>query len=207
MMKAPRLDDISNEIRVAAGDGGVTGLTYLGNMIYRESCFPEQMNESIFITIPKLNVTAKCEKHHTISLKSHVTKQALRAIMYQIRGRTLNEIANIVYGFMPGRGTRNVILGLRRLVERAIEKQKDVYVCFIDYSKAFETVKHEPLIELLQSLDSDPQDVKIRGNHFWNQNQQVAVRYKGQISESMSIKQGVRMDAWLLRINLLCTLK
>ena len=57
---------------------------------------------------------------------------------------------------MSDRGTRNANFVLRRLVERMIEKQKYVYVCFIDYSKAFDTVKHEPLIEL-QSLDIDPQ--------------------------------------------------
>ena len=71
-----------------------------------------------------------------------------------------------------------------------IGKQKDVYVCFIDYSKAFDTVKHEPLIELLQSLDIDPQDVKLLANLYWNQ--QVVVRHNGEISESISIKQGVR---------------
>ena len=93
---------------------------------------------------------------------------------------------------MPDRGTRNAIFVLRRLVERMIEKQKDVYVCFIDYtySKAFDTVKHEPLIELLQSLDIDPHDVKLLANLYWNQ--QAAVRHNGEISESISIKQGVR---------------
>ena len=38
---------------------------------------------------------------------------------------------------------------VKRLVERSVEKQKDVYTCFIDYSKAFDTVKHESLVELL----------------------------------------------------------
>ena len=57
---------------------------------------------------------------------------------------------------MPDRGTRNAIFVLRRSVERMIEKQKDVYVCFIDYIKALDTVKHEPLIKLLHSLDIDP---------------------------------------------------
>ena len=69
---------------------------------------------------------------------------------------------------------------LRRLLERMIGKQKDVYVCFIDYSKAFDTVKHEPLIELLQSLDIDPQDVKLLANLYWNQ--QAAERHNGEIS-------------------------
>ena len=78
---------------------------------------------------------------------------------------------------MHDRGTRNAIFVLRRLVERMIEKQKYVYVCFIYYSKAFDTVMHEPLIELPQSLDIDPQDVKLLANLYWNQ--QAKVRHNG----------------------------
>ena len=50
--------------------------------------------------------------------------------------RSLMEISQVQYGFMPDRGTRNAIFVLRRLVERSIQKQKDVFTCFIDYSKA-----------------------------------------------------------------------
>ena len=190
MRKAPGPDDITTEMLVAAGGRGVTEITNLANMMYSEGRFPEQMYKSIFITIPKVKGSAKCEKHRTLSLMSHVTKLVLRVIMNRIRGRTLSEISEVQYGFMPDRGTRNAIFVLRRLVERMIEKQKDVYVCFIDYRKAFDTVKYEPLIELLQSLDIDPQDVKLLANLYWNQ--QAAVRHNGEISESISIKQGVR---------------
>ena len=190
MRKAPGPDDITTEMLVAAGGRGVTEITNLANMMYGEARFPEQMYKYIFITIPKVKGTAKCEKHRTISLMSHVTKLVLRVIMNRIRGRTLSEISEVQYGCMPYRGTRNAIFVLRRLVERMIEKQKDVYVCFFDYSKAFDTVKHEPLIQLLQSLDIDPQDVNLLANLYWNQ--QAAVRHNGEISESISIKQGVR---------------
>ena len=110
-------------------------------------------------------------------------------IMNRLRGRTLSEISEVQYGFMPDRGTRNAIFVLRRLVERMIEKQIDGYICFIDYSKAFDTVRHEPLIELLQSLDIGPQDVKLLPNLYWNQ--KATVRHNGEFSESISIKQGV----------------
>ena len=166
MRKVPGPDDITTEMLVAAGGRGVTEITNLANMMYSEGRFPEQMYKSIFNTITKVKGTAKCEKHRTLSLMSHVTKLVLRVIMNRIRGRTLSEISEVQYGFMPDRGTRNAIFVLRRLVERMIEKQKDVYVCFIDYSKAFDTVKHEPLIELLQSLDIDPQDVKLLANLY-----------------------------------------
>ena len=51
-------------------------------------------------------------------------------------------------------------------------------------------MKHEPLIELLQSLDIDTQDVKLLANLYWNQ--QAAVRHNEEINESISIKQRVR---------------
>ena len=53
MRKAPRRDDITTEMLVAAGGRGVTDITNLANMMYSEGRFPEQMYKSIFITIPK----------------------------------------------------------------------------------------------------------------------------------------------------------
>ena len=181
---------MTTEMLVAAGERGVTEITNLANMIYSEGRFPEQMYKSIFITIPKVKGTSKCEKHRTISLMSHATKLVLMVIMNRLRGRTLCEISEVKYGFMPDRGRRNAIFVLKRLVERMTEKEKAVYVCFIDYSKALDTVKHEPLIELLQSLDIDPQDIKLLANLYWNQ--QAAVRHNEEFSESISIKQEVR---------------
>ena len=166
MRKAPGPDDITTEMFVAAGGRGVTEITNLSNMMYSEGRFPELKYKSIFITIPKVKGAAKYEKHRTISLMGHVTKLVLRVIMNRLRGRTQSEISEVQYGFMPDRGTRKAIFVLKRFVERMIENQKDVYVCFIDYRKAFDTVKHKPLIELLQSLDIDPQDVKLLANLY-----------------------------------------
>ena len=51
--------------------------------------------------------------------------------------------------------------------ERAIEKQKDIYACFIDYSIAFDTVRHEPLIDRLKAVDVDSHDVQLLANLYW----------------------------------------
>ena len=80
-----------------------------------------------------MNGATKCEKHRTICLMSHITKPVLRILINRIRGKTLQEVSPEQYGFMPDKGTRNAIFVLKRLVE----KQKDVYTCFID------TVKHD----------------------------------------------------------------
>ena len=101
-----------------------------------------------------------------ISLMSHVTKLVLRIVINRIRGRTLDDIAPVQYGFMQAKGTGNAIFVLRKLVERSVEKQRDVYTCFIDYSKAFDTVKHESLVELLQSLDVDKSETRLLTNLY-----------------------------------------
>ncbi|GFO37389.1 RNA-directed DNA polymerase from mobile element jockey-like [Plakobranchus ocellatus] len=42
------------------------------------------------------------------------------------------------FGFMSDKGARNAIFTLSMLMERCIEMQKDLHLCFIDYSKAFD---------------------------------------------------------------------
>ena len=109
---------------------GIADLTKLSNMIYIQGGFPSELNKSIFITLPKVNGATICEKHRTISLMSHITKLVLRIVINRIRGRTLQKESPEQYGFMPDKGTRNVIYVLKRL-ERSVEKQTDVYTCFI----------------------------------------------------------------------------
>ena len=178
--KSPGPDGITTEMLVAAGEIGILELTELSNMIHNQGSFPNELNKSIFITLPKVNGTIKCEKHRTISLMSHVTKLVLRIVINKIRGRTLDEIAPVQYGFMPDKGTGNAIFVLRRLVERSVEKQRNVYTCFIDYSKAFDNVNHESLVELLQSLDVDKSETRLLTNLYWKQT--AAVRCGDDIS-------------------------
>ena len=130
-------------------------------MMYKEGCFLENINNSIFITIPKVSGTAKCEKQLTISLMSHITKLDLRVLMNRLRARSLMEMSQVQYGSMPHRGIRNAILVIHRLVERSMQKQKDVFTCFIDYNKTFDTVKHASMFDLLSSVDIESHDIKL----------------------------------------------
>ena len=62
MNKSPCPDNITTEMIVAAGDIGITELTKLDNMMYVQENFPSDLNESIFIVLPKVNGTLKCGK-------------------------------------------------------------------------------------------------------------------------------------------------
>ena len=52
---------------------------------------------------------------------------------------------DIQSGFRKGRGTRDQIANIRWIMEKAREFQKNIYFCFIDYTKAFDCVDHNKL--------------------------------------------------------------
>ena len=51
-----------------------------------------------------------------------------------------HEFPNVQAGFRKGRGTRDQIANIRWILEKAREIQKNIYFCFIDYTKAFDHV-------------------------------------------------------------------
>ena len=52
------------------------------------------------------------------------------------------ELPDVQAGFRKGRGTRDQIANIHWIIEKAREFQKNIYFCFIDYAKAFESVHH-----------------------------------------------------------------
>ena len=52
------------------------------------------------------------------------------------------ELPNIQAGFRKGRGTRDQFTNIHWIIKKAREFQKNIYFCFIDYTKAFDYVDH-----------------------------------------------------------------
>ena len=63
-----------------------------------------------------------------------------------------HELPDVQAGFRKGRGIRDQIANIRWITERAREFQKNIYLCFIDYAKAFDCVDHNQLWKILQDM-------------------------------------------------------
>ena len=55
-------------------------------------------------------------------------------------------------GFRKGRGTRDQIANICWIIEKAREFQKNIYFCFIDYAKTFDSVDHNKLWKILKEM-------------------------------------------------------
>ena len=63
------------------------------------------------------------------------------------------ELPDVQAGFRKGRGTRNQIANIHWIIEKVRKFQKNIYLCFIDYAKAFDCVDHSKLWEILNEME------------------------------------------------------
>ena len=63
-----------------------------------------------------------------------------------------HELPNVQAGFRKGKGTRDQITNICRIIKKAREFQKNIYFCFIDYAKAFDCVDHNKLWNILKEM-------------------------------------------------------
>ena len=61
-----------------------------------------------------------------------------------------HELPYIKARFRKGRGTRDQIANIHWIMDKAREFQKNIYFCFIDYTKDFDCVDHNKLWRILQ---------------------------------------------------------
>ena len=83
---------------------------------------------------------------------SHASKVMLKILQARLQQYTSQEIPDVQAGFRKGTGTRNQIVNIHWIIENAREFKKNIYFCFIDYTKAFDYVDHNKLWKTLKEM-------------------------------------------------------
>ena len=97
----------------------------------------------------------------TIALISHASKVMLKILQVRLQWHVNCEFPDVQAGFRKGRGTRDQIVNIRWIMEKAREFQKNIYVCFIDYAKAFDCVDHNKLENSERVGNTRPPDLLL----------------------------------------------
>ena len=134
-------------------------------------------------------------EYRTISSISHVLKLFLKIVHSRIYTKCEENIGRSQFGFKNGFGTREALFSIQVLIQRCRDVNVDVYACFVDYEKAFDTVQHDKLITILQEIGLDGRDIRLIANLYWNQT--ADIRINNQTSEEIPIMRGVRQGCVL----------
>ena len=116
-------------------DDAVKVLHSICHQIWKTQQWPQDWKRSVFIPIPRKGNAKECSNYHTVALISHTSKVMLEIIQVRLQQYMNCEFTDVQAGFRKGRGTRDQISNI--FWKRAREFQKNIYLCFIDYAKAF----------------------------------------------------------------------
>ena len=79
--------------------------------------------------------------------------------------------------FRKGRGTRDQIANIHRIIKKAREFQKNIYLYFIDYAKAFDRVDHNKLCNILKEMGMPDHLTGLLRNLYAGQEATVRTRH------------------------------
>ena len=105
------------------------------------------------------------------------------------------ELADVQAGFKKGRGTRDPIDNIRWITEKAREFQKNTYLCFIDYTKAFDYVDHDKPWKALREMGISDHLTCLLRNLYAGQEARVRTLYR--TTDWFKIEKGVRQGCLL----------
>ena len=193
--KAAGEDNITAEMLKYMGEAGIMALTELCQHIYEQGIWPNDWTRSQLITIKKTTKAIICEDHRTISLVSHASKVLLKVLYHRIEARSRDYIGIDQFGFRKGVGTREAIAVMRILSERCIQHDQDLYICFVDYEKAFDRVNWTRLMEVLSAIGVDWKDRRLLASLYMSQT--ASVRVGDGVSEPAVIGRGTRQGCLL----------
>ena len=105
-----------------------------------------------FHSNPKKGNAKECSNYHTIALISHASKVMRKILQARLQQFMNHELPDVEAGFRKGRGTRDQIDNIHWIIEKEREFQKNIYYCFIDYTKAFDCVDHNKVWKIPQEM-------------------------------------------------------
>ena len=92
--------------------------------------WPQDWKRSVFIPIPKKGNAEECSNYHTIALISHASKVMLKILQARLQQYINCELPDVQAGFRIGRGTRDQIVNIHWIIEKARVPEKHLFLLY-----------------------------------------------------------------------------
>ena len=128
MNKASRSDGIPAELFRIEKDDAVKVLHSICQQIWKTQQWPHDWKRWVFIPIPKKINANKCSNYNIIVFISHDSKVMLKILQVRLQQYVKWELPDIQVGFRKGRGTRDQIANIWKIMKKAKEFQTSTSV-------------------------------------------------------------------------------
>ena len=134
--------------------------------MYNKGEWPDDFSKSIVVPIEKKANATECGDFITISIidTHHASKMVLKILTKRVTTKAEEFLGENQFGFRKGCGIREAISVMKMLRERSLEHDNELFICFVDFEKAFDRVKWTKLWHILKKIGIDWRDRRLISN-------------------------------------------
>jgi sorting nexin-29 len=119
------------------------------NSVWNKEEFSDQWKESVIVPFHEKGDKTDCTNYHRMSLLSTSYKMLSNIILPMLSPYIDEIIGDHQCGFRHSRSTTDQIFCICQILEKKLEYSETVYQLFIDFKKAYDSVRREVLYNIL----------------------------------------------------------
>lgn len=179
--------------------GGPITARVLGDLFqscWEHGCLPQDFRDARIVSIfKKKGSSSECGNYRGISLLCVAGKVLAKVMLTRLQGSLDEVLPESQCGFRAQRSTVDMIFALRQLQEKSIEQRQPLYVAFVDFRKAFDTVDRGMLWTVLKKYGCP--DVYVNMIRQFHDGMRASVMVGGAETTPFDVSNGVRQGCVL----------
>jgi len=163
--------------------------------IWKSGQGPAEWKSQEFVMLHKSGSVKDCNNYRTIALICHASKILLILILNRLKQKVEYELSDCQAGYRKNRGTTDMLFVLQNIIDKVKSTTEELYITFIDYSKAFDSVIHNHLFETMDKMGFPRHLIALLSSLYTEQ--KGTIRWDDQQSDFFDITKGVRQGCIL----------
>lgn len=188
-------DCIPAEALKYAVEPSVTILHPLLHQIWEEENIPEDWKEGYIIKLPKKGDLSLCKNYRGIMLLSTPGKVLNRILLNRMKASVDQHLREHQAGFRKDRSCPDQIASLRIIIEQSLEWKSPLYINFVDFEKAFDSVDRDSLWKIMRHYGIPNKYISIVKATY--DGMTCRVLHGGDVTEQFQVLTGVRQGCIL----------
>jgi hypothetical protein len=188
--KACGEDQIPAELLQHGGDHFCKEIHRVLTEIWKQEKMPDEWKTGIITVLHKKGDACVCENYRGLSLLNTAYKIFSRILFVRIEEAINSICGEYQAGFRKNRSTADHLFTIRQIIQKCNEYGIDVHILFIDFKKAYDSIKHEYIWRALEELGLSQKFIRLVKITLMGAN--AKVNFGGTTSSSFPVNVGLR---------------
>ena len=188
--KSAGVDAISAEVLKVDLETAASTLEEIFRCVWDKETIPDDWKKGIIVKLPKKGDLTCAGNWRGITLLCIPAKIMGKVIIRRLRDQVDAKLRKEQAAFRPGRGTRELTFTLRNIIEQSLEWNASLYMVFIDYMKAFDSIHQETLWKIMKLYGIPSKFIRLVKMFYTDV--KCSVVSEGGLTDWFGVKSGVK---------------